>query len=569
MSLAIAPAALDDLLTFLNADERRELEAHVAAPLPSLPHTAYQRKPLDWITQKLGVPKHTISWADAPGFPSNREWDGTPQPMVEVLNALAAWRNVGVESGTTTGKTYLGACIVLWFLACFEDSIVVTVAPKKEQLEKHIWKEIGRLWPRFQLLFPEAEKSSLRIRMRTNSDVWGASGFVAGVRAEEVEGSATKAQGFHAEHMLIVFEETPGIAPAIMTAFKNTCRAPHNLRAAFGNPDHQHDELHRFCVSPRTVHVRVSAYDHPNVVCDDPSIVPGAVSRQGIEEALEDAKEDGGAESRMFQSRVRGVSPAESADALIKLEWCERSVDRPMTGYRLAFGVDVANSESGDKAAIAKGTGSRLDSLRAFACNDANVLGHQVWDEAMREGVELLHVGIDSVGVGAGTVNTLREHRGTDRFGKEHDGSNARALNGSAKPVTKSQKAPDGSLYDWIDDANEFFNLRAQMWWQMREDLRLGRVTLVNDRALFHELTTPTWERKNGKVRVEEKTEIKKRLGRSPDRADAVVYWNWVRPRASEEFPKSAIPRSDVDKMFEHAMGEGQDHFPQLGGSGW
>lgn len=40
-----------------------------------------------------------------------------------------------------------------------------------------------------------------------------------------------------------------------------------------------------------------------------------------------------------------------------------------------------------------------------------------------------------------------------------------------------------------------------------------------------------------GIVTLESKDDIRKRLGRSPDRADAVVYWNWVRPRTRVNQP--------------------------------
>jgi hypothetical protein len=67
------------------------------------------------------------------------------------------------------------------------------------------------------------------------------------------------------------------------------------------------------------------------------------------------------------------------------------------------------------------------------------------------------------------------------------------------------------------------------MYWQLREDLRNGRLILCNDEELFADLVTPKWEVRNGKICVEKKEEIKKRLGHSPNKGDAVVYWNWVR----------------------------------------
>ena len=71
----------------------------------------------------------TLKWSLNPAL-IDHAWDGDVDPLSSVLEALAALKSVGVESGTGTGKTFLGACIVLWFLACFEDSIVVTAAPE-------------------------------------------------------------------------------------------------------------------------------------------------------------------------------------------------------------------------------------------------------------------------------------------------------------------------------------------------------------------------------------------------------------------------------------------------------
>ena len=272
-------------------------------------HTEYQDDPIGWVVDMLGVPEETLRWSLNDGYDTHR-WDGTKDPLSTVLESLAAWDDVGVESGTGTGKTFLGACVVLWFLACWEDSIVVTLAPKLTQLTVHIWKEIGRLWPRFHRHFPQATfLASGVIRMKPaveDREVWTARAFGCGVGADEV--SATKAQGFHAEHMLILMEETPGMHPAIMVALENTSMGGHNLRLAFGNPDFEEDELHQFCLDPDVTHVRVSALDHPNVVMDDHTIVPGAVSTAAVERRERKYAHT----PSLIGSRIRGISPAQA-----------------------------------------------------------------------------------------------------------------------------------------------------------------------------------------------------------------------------------------------------------------
>jgi hypothetical protein len=474
----------------------------------------YRTRPIAWMVEQMLVPEHTLRWSLNRGYKAH-EWDGTVDPLVVVADSLGAWKNVGVESGTGTGKTYLGALLVLWFLDCFEDAIVITAAPKEKQLTLHIWKEIGRLWPRFHSFRPRALLTQLRIQMRPGSDVWSAQGFVAGVGADEVV--ATKAAGFHAEHALYITEETPGIDSAVMAAFENTCTAPHNLRLAFGNPDHQLDELHLFAESPGVVAVRISALDHPNVVTANPSLVPGAVSQISIDSRRHKYGED----NPLYQSRVRGVSPTEATDALIKLSWCYRARDKSaadrvglLRAGPAGLGVDVANSEAGDKAALASGRGSVLELVTDFRCPDANEMGRL--KVATRIGPELAagRVGVDTVGVGAGTYNELRRLK--------HE---VISLNGGASAIFIPGQE------------EEFANLRAQMYWQMRMDLQHDRVAFPPDEELFADLTTPKWGTRNGKIFVESKEDLQKRLpgGRSPNKGDAAVYWNWVRQYGGRE----------------------------------
>ena len=114
--------------------------------------------------------------------------------------------------------------------------------------------------------------------------------------------------------MLIVAEEKPGMDQAIIAALRNTLTAPHNLFLGLGNPDHQLDPLHTFSTIPGVEAVRTSACDHPNMVSRDASLVPGATSEQFIEDKRIEYGEDG----PLYLSRVRGISPKEGYNALIK-----------------------------------------------------------------------------------------------------------------------------------------------------------------------------------------------------------------------------------------------------------
>lgn len=78
------------------------------------------------------------------------------------------------------------------------------------------------------------------------------------------------------------------------------------------------------------------------------------------------------------------------------------------------------------------------------------------------------------------------------------------------------------------DGQLRFANLRAEAWWRLREALDPDQpdgspVQLPDDPVLFRDLTAPTFRVGPRGVQVEAKEEIKARLGRSPDRGDAVV----------------------------------------------
>ena len=135
---------------------------------------------------------------------------------------------------------------------------------------------------RFAARFPTAEKGELVLRMDAKAkdrNVWVALGWACGIEAGAE--STTRAQGFHAAHMLIITEETPGIPAATMNALGLTRVGSHNLQLSLGNPNHRDDPLHKFCEQPGTLHVRISALDHPNVVTGR-EIVPGATTQRAL-----------------------------------------------------------------------------------------------------------------------------------------------------------------------------------------------------------------------------------------------------------------------------------------------
>jgi hypothetical protein len=77
-------------------------------------------------------------------------------------------------------------------------------------------------------------------------------------------------------------------------------------------------------------------------------------------------------------------------------------------------------------------------------------------------------------------------------------------------------------------DGHGFANKRAEAWWKFREEMDPDQeggavIALPPDQELFADLCAPTWKLTSKGYLIESKDDIRKRLGRSPGKGDAVV----------------------------------------------
>ncbi len=104
---------------------------------------------------------------------------------------------------------------------------------------------------------------------------------------------------------------------------------------------------------------------------------------------------------------------------------------------------------------------------------------------------------VDVCGVGGGVADRLTEM-----------GDNVLGIDNAAKS----------------SQPEKYYNLRSEIWCTAADAIADGDVQLVtDDMRLKGQLTCPTYEFRDGRILIESKADIKKRLGNSPDRADAYV----------------------------------------------
>lgn len=166
-----------------------------------------------------------------------------------------------------------------------------------------------------------------------------------------------------------------------------------------------------------------------------------------------------------------------------------------------SVGVDPSRGGT-DQTVIAIRRGWVYDELQEFDFTSGGQVAAKVLE--ILDGAAV-PVHVDVIGIGASVYDHLEAYIG--RY---------------AIPVNVARKSDQ---YDFTGHLG-FFNQRSELWWQFRELLSeqsTVKVSLPQDQQLLAELCSPHYDLTPSGIRVEAKDQIRRRLGRSTDRADAVL----------------------------------------------
>lgn len=427
--------------------------------------------------------------------------------QADVLFALRDNPRTAVRSCHGVGKTYTAALAALWFLYAHPRSIVLTTAPTYRQVEKLMWKEIRSSWRSARHpLGGELLPKSPELHILQNE--W----YAAGLSTNEPD----RFQGFHEEHILVIVDEASGVQQDIFDAIEGVLTSRGARLLLIGNPTAIGGAFYDAFTKPGYKTIHISAFDTPNF--SEFGITPEQIESgewsEMVKEPLPipqlitpawaaDRHKAWGPESTPYHVRVLGNFPAQGEETLIPLLWVELAMERldeTEPGDPVEIGVDVAAFGS-DKTVIALRRGCRIEDLEVYSGKSTTETAGLVKLSARAARTDVIKV--DEIGIGRGVVDMLQES------GFEDVGIN---------------------VAERASDPERFFNLRSELWWNLRErlDPDLTRnpnpLALPRDDELLSELATVRYKlNSRGQIQIESKEEMKKRLGRSPDRADAVV----------------------------------------------
>lgn len=429
-----------------------------------------------------------------------------PAPyQLDALNAFAEHKRVAVRGPHGLGKTALASWVVLWGVLTSDDVKVVTTASAWRQLIEYLWPEIhkwyGRL--RWDVIGRPALRRDQRLSLALKAGPSAAAFAVASKNATFIEGA-------HAQRVIYVFDEAKGIPALTWDAAEGAFSTAGNAGAgeayalAISTPGAPSGRFYE-------ISARRPGYEDwfPVHVTLEQAIRAGRLGQDWADAR----RRQWGETSSVYQNRVLGEFAAEDENSVIPLAWVEAAIERwhawralENKGPFIGVGVDVARYGE-DKTVLALMVGPAIATLRKFGkLSTMQTVGKVGGVLRAYNGKAV----VDVVGIGAGVVDRLREQN-----------------------LGEIIAFSAGSRTDDLDRSGElgFVNMRSAAWWGLRESLDPANnptLCLPPDNELIGDLTTPRWRvLSGGRIAIETKDEIRKRINRSTDCGDAVIQIVW------------------------------------------
>jgi hypothetical protein len=218
------------------------------------------------------------------------------------------------------------------------------------------------------------------------------------------------------------------------------------------------------------------------------------------DEFVEEMRERYGEESNAFRIRVLGEFPMADDDTIIPFHLAQSATHRDIEmtpDIKPVWGLDVARFGT-DKTALCKRYGNVVTDIEAWQGLDLmQTVGRVMAEyEGLQPSMRPSDILVDSIGVGGGVVDRLREL-----------GMPVRGVNVGEAPAL-------GKTY---------MNLRSELWFKTKGWLEDRSCKLPKDDQLLAELTSIRYSfTSSGKMKAESKDAMRKRGLKSPDLADAL-----------------------------------------------
>jgi hypothetical protein len=450
------------------------------------------------------------------------------KPMTDADREISNIIGLSIMAGRGVGKSAFLSWVIIWFLLCFEEARLVCTSTKQDQLKTVIWAGVSQ-WLHAKL--PNGEYAFLFRNLikvtgerivfdDTQTTEKGPPRFakmaVCQKNSNIAEQQATLS-GDHSPNMIMIADESAGIPDAVFEPLERTMTGKFNICIQTFNPIKNSGyayESHYGDESKKWLRLRWNAEESE------------IVSKQSIASALD---KYGSKESDGYRVNVLGLPPQGGDDVLIPYSIVREAAQReyePVQTMGKVLGVDPAR-HGGDKTVLVLRQGGVILDIEKHSNLDVVEVSNIVLEYIDSNDVDACFV--DAVGVGGGVFDNLKHSR--------HNSCKFYA-------VEVSRKAPDPDAYA---------KLRDFLWWQCRTWFFESNPSIPDDSELINELTDIKYSDESGKIKVEGKSMMKKRVGGSPDSADALNLTFFLPDRRFARLPRDAYDYEDV------AVSQGND----------
>jgi len=451
-----------------------------------------------------------------------------PDPwQAEVLDAFPHKQRIALLASKGPGKSALLAWLGWNFLLTRPHPKVAATSVTGDNLSDGLWTEMAKWQNKSALLQATFTWTKTRIFANDHPETWWMSARTWPQSGDKDKQAETLA-GLHADYILFLVDESGSIPEVVLVAAEAALATgieAHIVQA--GNPNALEGALYNAHRHRDLWHV-VEINGDP----DDPKRSP----RVSIDWAREQIKQYG-RDSPWVIVNVLGRFPPSSLNALIGLDEVEASMARVYTEYdigvaAMVLGVDVALYGDDSSVIFPRRGIQAFQYVKHRNINSTQGAGvvARLWDSMNADGVFIDNTG----GFGAGWIDQLR------LLGKTPVG------------IGFAQRAHEPSRYA---------NKRAEMYFDAVNWIKQGGA-LPKSRELTEALTRTTYTFAKGQLLLEPKSDVKLKLGYSPDEADAFVltFSEPVSPASRRSTQRVAEAEYDPFRSLDRAVRDSYKH---------
>lgn len=414
----------------------------------------------------------------------------------EAFELYTRKQRIAMIANKGPGKTFTLAVLGWHFFATNHQPKIAALAITKDHLMSNLWAELASLHAQSDLLKKSVEAGGERFKL-IGHELYSFIDARSFPKQADARTMTSALAGLHANNVAFLLDEA-GMIPDQVLATADAALANGDSEVkrarilAAGNP-----EIPSGMIYEAAMGLSLQEWGIVRVTGDpqDPKRSP-RVSVKWAEEQIRTY----GRHDPWVLVNVFGEYPPTAMDTLLSdsevKEAMNRIVEeRSVTMSQTRLGVDVARGGV-DRSSMAKRKGLKAYPLKLYDSTHtgpqlAGIIAHNQQEE------QIERIFVDNTGgYGSSVIDSL-----------------SLFPNMEVTPVVYNESAQDKKRY---------FNKRTEMYIRLRDWVKKGG-SLPQDPELAKELTTIKVIFHAGLTRIEPKEDIKKRLGRSPDRADSLA----------------------------------------------